>query len=331
MAKANRTHPSGLTREQRAAATLLRRHGFAPPVPVHDLTRRFATLEFELIPGGCDGLILGLANAPVEKPTIIVSAGAPKRRQRFTIAHELGHLLLPWHAGAEVVTCNTPAAWSIQSGWEPEANRFAAELLLPTAWVREAIARNHAIPDLLLEVEPAGASAQATCIALARQLPSGFVWAVLDDDQCVDASGTSPNSSARPLREGEEPDFERLDRFATASYVEMLAGRAVLWWDYTNSAQLSSEVGQESSATVLERLLERHLDDEGDRRTARQRIAGIAGSAKSMADDPRDQAEIDARLRRALTKPRDFIPQSMMDDPELKTWISVRSRELAAQ
>jgi Zn-dependent peptidase ImmA (M78 family) len=63
-------------------------------------------------------------------------------RQRFTIAHELGHLLL--HDGIEVrvdkefrVNLRSSASSKAEDVEEIEANAFAAELLMPREFLRQ--------------------------------------------------------------------------------------------------------------------------------------------------------------------------------------------------
>ncbi len=66
------------------------------------------------------------------KNTINVNMLEPSYRQRFTLAHELGHLLLGHEGGYLYRTSDTtkyPSA--ISQVYEREANRFAAELLMP--------------------------------------------------------------------------------------------------------------------------------------------------------------------------------------------------------
>lgn len=65
-------------------------------------------------------------------------------RKRFTIAHEIGHYLIPSHRLLQnVCTGNMVESW--QNGLntpELEANDFAAELLLPATYVREPLKLN---------------------------------------------------------------------------------------------------------------------------------------------------------------------------------------------
>lgn len=65
-------------------------------------------------------------------------------RKRFTIAHEIGHYVIPSHRTLENV-CTSKMVESWQKGLnhaELEANEFAVELLLPTRYVREPLRLN---------------------------------------------------------------------------------------------------------------------------------------------------------------------------------------------
>ncbi len=65
-------------------------------------------------------------------------------RQRFTVAHELGHMLL--HADQPLIVDNDGLSLigrrteGEDSTREREANAFAAALLMPEEWVRQAVA-----------------------------------------------------------------------------------------------------------------------------------------------------------------------------------------------
>lgn len=88
------------------------------------LPARFAT---------CDAFSLW-ANVPssqitfeMKKPLVVLSGETPGDRLRFSLAHELGHLVL--HQAIRGTSLET----------EDEAHRFAAELLLPEVAIREVI------------------------------------------------------------------------------------------------------------------------------------------------------------------------------------------------
>jgi IrrE N-terminal-like domain len=91
-----------------------------PPVPVELLARK----------QGLDPMVTPLPRGVAGRFTVDgsaekleVAAGEPFVRQRFTIAHELGHRLMSHHREETAAQ-------------EEEANAFASELLVPRDWLR---------------------------------------------------------------------------------------------------------------------------------------------------------------------------------------------------
>jgi IrrE N-terminal-like domain len=81
---------------------------------------------------------------------IWVRRDEPAPRRRFTVAHEVGHHLL--HSDGAAVLCRPSDVETAQGDVrvrEREANRFAAELLMPEAMVREAADRDGSEPIAL--------------------------------------------------------------------------------------------------------------------------------------------------------------------------------------
>ncbi len=79
---------------------------------------------------GCEGRLLRTSN----RALIVVDPSAyTSKRWRFTVAHEIGHLLL--HKSSSIsMQCSAQDLVNYgASGHEVEANEFAAELLMPTA------------------------------------------------------------------------------------------------------------------------------------------------------------------------------------------------------
>jgi Zn-dependent peptidase ImmA (M78 family) len=114
----------------------------SPPVPVEDLVRdcgvRVLAWDLEDI----DGLVIELDTGAV----IWVNREQARTRQRFTLAHELGHHLLR-HADTFHLDLGGDLAPNVTGGhptydWRVEraANEFAASLLMPASMVRRAAA-----------------------------------------------------------------------------------------------------------------------------------------------------------------------------------------------
>lgn len=116
-------------------ASFLREFGISDtPVPVEELVRRYGA-ELRYVPCEDDGLS-GMLFRDDDRKIIGINSLHHTNRQRFTIAHELGHLLL--HKGKEVhidrvfrVNLRNAVSSQASDREEIEANRFAAELLMP--------------------------------------------------------------------------------------------------------------------------------------------------------------------------------------------------------
>lgn len=125
------------------ARKLLADHGITePPVPVETFVPSLgARLSTQPLQGDISGM---LYRDGVNAIVGVNSADSPTR-QRFTIAHELGHLLM--HEGRpmiveKLVRVNLRRTSTVASEREErEANQFAAELLMPEELVRREVTK----------------------------------------------------------------------------------------------------------------------------------------------------------------------------------------------
>ena len=128
---------------RRRARQLLQEAGVASaPVPLERLAEICrASIRYEPFEGELSGLV---HRRPDGSGVIGVNSSHSPTRQRFTIAHEIGHLLL--HGDEEVhIDEKRPLARrdelssKAEDPREIEANQFAAELLMPESLVREGV------------------------------------------------------------------------------------------------------------------------------------------------------------------------------------------------
>lgn len=118
------------------------------PIPVEDIARALDIAEIEEI--DTEGFLGGLVTDPERSSGgILVKRGIGRQRRRFTIGHELGHFLIPYHepASGGKFMCDRAAlhAWETRRvdrylKMEAEANRFSAALLMPPPHVRRFLA-----------------------------------------------------------------------------------------------------------------------------------------------------------------------------------------------
>lgn len=134
------------------ASTLIRFSGVtAPPVDPFSLAEQLGVKIFtEYFTDGLQGILI------IENNLAVIGIDADDRypgRRRFTVSHELGHFLLPEHKGRSY-QCTADDIWRYQSDkkLETEANAFAAELLMPEAWILPYLRRNPFSLDLIKQV-----------------------------------------------------------------------------------------------------------------------------------------------------------------------------------
>lgn len=106
-----------------------------PPVNIRDVARRAGVrvLDFDLPPEH-SGMLIRKNGRTV----IVVNGAHHPRRQRFSIAHELGHLCIHGDSGKEVF--HRHELHRPNTDPESQANYFAAEVLMPKQLVSEAAA-----------------------------------------------------------------------------------------------------------------------------------------------------------------------------------------------
>jgi len=124
--------------ERRARSLLLELQIDEVPVPVEEIARHLdCVVSYEPL----DADVSGLLFRDDSRRVIGVNSRESALRQRFTIAHEIGHLLL--HKGRplivdKLVRVNARSSTNSPSrNEEREANQFAAGILMPADLVRQ--------------------------------------------------------------------------------------------------------------------------------------------------------------------------------------------------
>ena len=132
-----------MSRSAREAQALISKYDVQTlPVPIEEIARFEDVL---IVRKSFDGTQSGFALRDGATRIIGVNSATSPRRQRFTIAHELGHLSL--HEGKPLIVDH-----SMRIDWrdersslgthaeEMEANSFAAEILMPQDLIRNEVA-----------------------------------------------------------------------------------------------------------------------------------------------------------------------------------------------
>lgn len=139
---------------------------------------------------GVDAVITGLTGAPL-KVAVYIRATDNLLRERFTLAHELGHLLLPWHLPSPNCEVGEGALDLPVYSLEEEADVFASCLLVPDTWLLELVHRcGDDMSQLLRELNAAEVSTAAALQALRRFLLAGWVFVSYGERSVVATRGT---------------------------------------------------------------------------------------------------------------------------------------------
>lgn len=161
------------TEPESFARALRERFCLPSVVDLADLAQRIGLEIRDVEAEGFEGALVRAANKPVGIVAVRRDLREPGRR-RFTIAHELGHFILPGH-GANDCVCKSEDIETLRTGapvQEVDANRFSAELLLPTDELRPIVKQEYA------------------SIALAKKIAAQFQTSLTAAAQkCVSLSG----------------------------------------------------------------------------------------------------------------------------------------------
>ena len=284
---------------------LIRRMSIDVPVNIEEVAANYCEIKLLSWPFACDALAVGLSSG---RPSVFVRRNNQSpRRRRFTIAHELGHVVLPWHVGR--IAC-TPArtAFDVESlrliptdgppspirigEQESEATRFASALLIPRIFI-EASAETGTLGDVVESLNKANVSAIAAIIALKHNLLPGFCFLVDEDEdgyRTITSSGTN-----LPTRYGGGRQIAGLREKAVYAGESWLAGRRVLWFQLATQEQFTLREDPRTTSQLLRDAIARHVAD-NDSVRAFNRINGIVGGMLS-----RDRAQNEAQAMAMLS------------------------------
>jgi len=317
-----------MTPEQRIALRLL--GNGKPPVDIEAIAKKQADIEYDRIPADADAILL-YPSRKRSRPLIILAGGRAETRMRFTLAHELGHIAIPWHVGEMVYHQHWSGKFDDYSHgeMEGEANRFAAEILMPSEWLSEITQSRPTVCDMFKKVLSAKVSGPAAALALVRNLPSGYIFAQADKATgSIMMSGRSPGTVAVLPDTGSlvgELAYEGLH----AEHEQVEVNRSVFhWWRFLDKIPLSNLPSALSSRELLEQIYADSGITGEEKRRLDCRISGIIGAANS-------------RLGRALWRKRHAVLTQafggrgqtvpIVGHPQFDVFLALRAKEITSR
>ncbi len=153
-----------------------------PKPDLNDICKKLGLRVKEVPASGFDGALVRSRSA--QKGIVAVNAGIREQsRKRFTIAHEIGHFVIPHHRLLGNI-CEQRAIESFSTRLrrpELEANEFAAEFLLPSAVLRRTFnLREFSLAQISTVANEFDTSLTATTRSFLNltDLPCALVWSV---------------------------------------------------------------------------------------------------------------------------------------------------------
>ncbi len=238
---------------EKMAARLLARHQLFPPFDLEALVSNYGVLEYRAFPFNADGITVGIGGK--EKPQILINSSIAPTRQKFTLAHELGHIIIPWHTGTIISHLgNNVNEHQEYRQMEMEANKFAAELLLPTDWLIAESKKFDLFESFIKTVLiNSGASRDVVLIKVFKTIEWGVVCAEVDENgKRIRDYHTSSAPNTFNLY---NKDLLREGVFSTASTTEKfdLGDRTYKCWIFESEAV--AEFDDRSWREILRQIL----------------------------------------------------------------------------
>jgi Zn-dependent peptidase ImmA (M78 family) len=267
--------------EEKVARRFSELRGLVPPIDVEYLVNEAADLEADFLPAGYDAVFLD-KSAKYPRPRIIIETGLSSTRRAFTLAHELGHIVIPWHNGTHFcrVDGDTRLVDELTAEVESQANRFAGELLMPAAWVRGLIKSKGALADLIEAVRVSGVSYHAASIRLINLLPTGFLFVELDSGNKLVRASSSSDTWIRLPERGSPFAKAQIDSLADESVSFKSGSSRILWWRLSDKLSPPKRTfGSETSSEMIKRICLEVFGDKEEARRAVMSVNGVIGAA----------------------------------------------------
>lgn len=118
---------------------VIKKYQTALPVAVGSIAKEFG---IKVLKSTMPGSISGEIREADSEITIKVNRHDIKERQRFTIAHEIAHFLLHRERLKSGITDDVLYRSRLSDALEREANRLAADIIMPTSLILDALEAN---------------------------------------------------------------------------------------------------------------------------------------------------------------------------------------------
>ncbi|MFS0864917.1 ImmA/IrrE family metallo-endopeptidase [Fredinandcohnia sp. 179-A 10B2 NHS] len=254
--------------EKKFAQQIVKKYSLSPPVDIRKLINNYATCVEDLLPNNADAICI----INIEKPLIILDSLKSENRKRFTLAHELGHIIIPWHDG--MISCHTDEEDVVDGNayqtMEAEANSFAAEILMPSEWLKGVIDehKEEGLQELLTVIsEGANVSVSAAFYSLIHYLPDGYIILMENSDWYFAKFRRSKYTNILIPKQSEQYDLDWLDNCSNKKGSFNLESTNITWWktpETLTEDKLINLLEQSSTPLNLNYIFEKIINTYGN-------------------------------------------------------------------
>lgn len=316
--------------ERRLATVFAAASGVQPPVDIEALARAHADLERTLIPNNVDGLLLRRAG---KRPLILISSklAVDSPRYRFTLAHELGHNIIPWQLGDSLCHIDDQGCLNASGveAQEAEANRFAAELLVPTAWVEARYAdRSGPLVQHVLQLATAADVSPSVAMFAVRRVARPGTLLLIHDGRRINHAVASPRSFCPCPEPGDAfagLQKEWSDARCTVSQAT-IGPRWLVCVEFPEVAEIPDLDSRKEARVLIKELVGEFVADEKGRLRLLGRINGFISTVNVSA-----YRESDKHMYAGILRKFDGLGDELgpiTKHPRFKEYLALKAREL---
>jgi hypothetical protein len=299
---------------------LVDRLDLTPPVDVLALLE--AEADFHRVDwpyDDVDAIVTGFAIA--DRPTVFLRATENLLRERFTIAHELGHLTLPWHLPAPNCAVDEEEFETHDPTIEQQADLFASTLLVPDRWLA-GLMNEHAddMTRIIQELNSAEVSTAAALEALRRYLLPGWAFEAYGGRSIVVTRGTHlPTAQATRAR---------LAADANSAGEASLNGGTVRWFKFTTSMTppvKSFEEDRADHAILMDAIIGSGAPSDEQVRIAQSANGKVGGTLRDAAGRPAGET-----YEAMIHKLEDWEHAALLSNDDFRLWVAQKARAIEA-
>lgn len=248
-------------RVKKLAQRIIKKYSLSPPINTKELLGNYADCTEDSLPNNADAICI----MNITRPLVILDRFKSENRKRFTLAHELGHLIIPWHNG--MISCHTDKDENVDGDayqlMEAEANKFAAEILMPTEWLEEMVARHEKerLTVLLEEIsQKAQVSLSAAFFSVIDHLPTGYIFYIENDSWYYGSFRRSNGTNIAIPSQDDEYDRDWLDSCAIDKGTLDFDSIVVKFWKFPESLseadlqEIIEDKGQSNFSEICQKI-----------------------------------------------------------------------------